>query len=195
MFLIPSVKVYNRKYSKSDQSIAKVIHDFLNENFNGYTCTSGNIFGYFKSETTEYDELREFRVAFLEDDRKTKVPKLQEFIEKICVDIGEECIYLELGEDAMLVYPDEAVTDTSVPPIEGGPAVPNTSLKFDKALILVDLILVHRVNLDVPCLIGSINTKTRTFTGSFLGSDLTESELLEIAKEIGKIEKTEIAGK
>ena len=104
-FLIPSVKVYNRKYSKNGKSIAKKIHKFLNKHFKGYTCASGNIFGYFQSETTEYDELREFRVAFLEDKKKKKVPKLQKFLAKICKNIGEECIYLECGEDAMLVYP------------------------------------------------------------------------------------------
>ncbi len=52
-----------------------------------------------------YDELREFRVAFKEDERKSKVPQLQEFLGQICADIEEECIYLECGEDAMLVYP------------------------------------------------------------------------------------------
>jgi hypothetical protein len=105
LFLIPSVKVYNPKYSKTRQSVAKTIHNFLNATFGGYTCASGNIFGYFASETTEYDELREFRVAFKEDERKTKVPQLQEFLATLCADIGEECIYLECGEDAMLVYP------------------------------------------------------------------------------------------
>lgn len=104
-FLIPSVKVYNTKYSKTRQSIAKTIHTFLNSTFGGYTCASGNIYGYFAKETTEYDELREFRVAFKEDEKKTKVPQLQEFLARICEDIGEECIYLECGEDAMLVYP------------------------------------------------------------------------------------------
>lgn len=105
LFLIPSVKVYNRKYSKMRQSVAQTIHNFLTDTFGGYTCASGNIFGFFRSIVTEYDELREFRVAFKEDDRHTKVPMLQEFLAKICEDIGEECIYLECGEDAMLVYP------------------------------------------------------------------------------------------
>lgn len=104
-FLIPSVKVYNRKYSKTRQSVARTIHNFLIDSFNGYTCASGNIYGYFTSESTEYDELREFRVAFQEDAAHTKVPKLQEFLARICDDIGEECIYLECGEDAMMVYP------------------------------------------------------------------------------------------
>lgn len=105
LFLIPSIKVFSRKYSKSRQSVYKTIHNFLNDTFKGYTCASGNIYGYFMAEMTEYDELREFRVAFKEDDMKTKVPLLQEFLARICADIGEECIYLECGEDAMLVYP------------------------------------------------------------------------------------------
>lgn len=107
LFLIPSVKVYNRKYSRSRQSVARTIHNFLTDMFGGYTCASGNIFGYFASEATEYDELREFRVAFREDDLKTKVPKLQRFLATLCEDINEECIYLECGEDAMLIYPDD----------------------------------------------------------------------------------------
>lgn len=106
MFLIPSIKVYSSKYSKTKQGIAQTIHRFLTMTFGGYTCASGNIYGYFQSTSLEYDELREFRVAFKEDERKTKVPALQEFLAKICEDIGEECIYLECGEDAMLVYPN-----------------------------------------------------------------------------------------
>ena len=105
-FLIPSIKVYNSKYSKKKQSVAKIIHNFLNKTFNGYTCASGNIYGYFSKEANdEYDELREFRVAFKENEKRTKVPQLQEFLALLCKDIGEECIYLECGEDAMLVYP------------------------------------------------------------------------------------------
>ncbi len=105
MFLIPSVKVYNRKYSRTKQFVASTIHRFLTDTFGGYTCASGNIFGYFTGTVAEYDELREFRVAFKEDEARSKVPLLQEFLARICDDIGEECIYLECGEDAMLVYP------------------------------------------------------------------------------------------
>lgn len=106
-FYVPSVKVYNRRYSKSGKSMARAIHKFLTKTFGGYTCQSGNLFGFFdgKDSPSEYDELREFRVAFKEDDLRTKVPKLQEFLAKLCANISEECIYLECGEDAMLVYP------------------------------------------------------------------------------------------
>ncbi len=105
LFLIPSVKVYNRKHSKSKAGIARKIHRYLKRTFGGYTCASGNIYGYFGRDYAEYDELREYRVAFLEDDRKSKIPRLKRFLARLCADIGEECIYLELGEDAMLVYP------------------------------------------------------------------------------------------
>jgi len=112
MFLVPSIKVYNKKYSKSGQSVARLIHDFLTNSFGGYTCASGNIYGYFMSEFTEYDELREFRVAF-DDPRRRVDPldiespcgKLREFLAKLADDIGEECIYLERGVDAFLIYP------------------------------------------------------------------------------------------
>ena len=114
LFLIPSIKVYNRKYSKTRQNVARIVHKFLLETFGGYTCASGNIYGYFTSESTEYDELKEFRVAFREDDRRTKVPKLQKFLALICDDIGEECIYLECGEDAMLVYPAPKATASPI---------------------------------------------------------------------------------
>ena len=105
LFLIPSIKVYNSKYSKTRQSIAKTVHTFLTEVFGGYTCASGNIYGYFQSAHLEYDELREFRVAFKEDEKRTKVPRLLRFLATICEDIDEECIYVECGEDALVVYP------------------------------------------------------------------------------------------
>jgi len=108
MFLIPSVKVYNAKYSKTRQSVAMTIHNFLTRTFGGYTCASGNIYGYFSGADApnEYDELREFRVSFEDDEAGTKLKKLQEFLATLCHDIHEECIYLERGQCTMLIYPD-----------------------------------------------------------------------------------------
>jgi hypothetical protein len=106
-FLIPSIKVYNRKYSKTHRNIARTVHNFLVRVFRGYTCLTAGIYGYFTSEATEYDELKEFRVAFKEDEKRTKIPKLLKFLATICGDIGEECIYVECGEDALLVYPSK----------------------------------------------------------------------------------------
>ena len=104
-FLIPSIKVYNSKYSRSGGGIAKKIHDFLLYTFGGYTSSSGNKYGYFHSVNDEYDELREYRVAFKEDEQGTLIPKLKAFLAALCYDIEEECLYLELGEDAFLIYP------------------------------------------------------------------------------------------
>ena len=109
-FLIPSTKVYNDKHYKEPhrnkgKSIARKVHRFLLETFGGYTCATGNIYGYFTSAVEFYDELREFRVAFKEDEKGTKIPLLLEFLSEICEFIDEECIYVECGEDALLVYP------------------------------------------------------------------------------------------
>lgn len=107
LFLLPPNKIHNKKHSKSKRNIEKVIHSFLTKTFGGYTCGSGNIYGYYKSASVvEYDVLMEFRVAFKENETRTMVPKLQRFLADICADISEECIYLECGEDAMLVYPN-----------------------------------------------------------------------------------------
>ncbi|MBU0624726.1 hypothetical protein KKF05_00075 [Patescibacteria group bacterium] len=107
LFLIPSVKVYGKKYSKSG-AVATKIHNFLSQTFGGYTCASGNIYGYFMGvdDPFAYDEHREFRVAFTDNKTETKLTKLQEFLAELATDIGEECIYLEVGGEALLVYPD-----------------------------------------------------------------------------------------
>lgn len=107
LFLIPSVKVYGKKYSKSG-AVATKIHTFLSQTFGGYTCASGNIYGYFMGvdDPFAYDEHREFRVAFVDDEAGTKLTNLQEFLAELAADIGEECIYLEVGGAALLVYPD-----------------------------------------------------------------------------------------
>jgi hypothetical protein len=105
-FLVPSVKVYGSKYSKSG-AVATKIHAFLKATFGGYTCASGNIYGYFENSSSalDYDEHREFRVAFVDDAQGTKLFALQSFLSELAADIGEECIYLQYGSAAMLVYP------------------------------------------------------------------------------------------
>ncbi len=60
VFLIPSIKVYNPKYSKTRQSLAKTIHTFLSQVFGGYTCASGNIYGYFQANPEFYSKLQRF---------------------------------------------------------------------------------------------------------------------------------------
>jgi hypothetical protein len=108
-FLIPSVKVHNPKYSKSHSNVATKVHRYLIRNFGGYTSAPGTVYGYYGADTPdvplEYYELREFRAAFQADERGTKLHKLQEFLSRLCADIGEECIYLEYDGVAMTVRP------------------------------------------------------------------------------------------
>lgn len=106
LFLVPSQKVFKTKDPATGRRVVKTIHDFLVQNFGGFTMASGNINGYF--EDNEYDEHREYRAAFADDEQGTKLRMLQEFLARICLLLGEVCIYLEYGERAMLVYPGEA---------------------------------------------------------------------------------------
>ena len=108
-FLIPAYKVHDSKHSKTGQNIPQAIHDFLMQAFGGYNFSLGNKVGFFRGQKSlvECDESKEFCVAFKEDDKKTRVPQLQQFLASICEDINEECIYLECGEDSMFVYPDK----------------------------------------------------------------------------------------
>ena len=75
-------------------------------NFAGYTVETGNILGYRKDSRGEehYGEHRLFRVAFAGKDR---VAVLEEFLARVAAEIGERSVYLETGEDAWLIYPDE----------------------------------------------------------------------------------------
>jgi hypothetical protein len=101
VFLIPSLKL-----KKRDRGITveEKIHRFLVKKFGGYTAAAGNIFGYWKDARgrDSYGEHREFKVAL----RKQELaPVLKDFLAGIAQDIGEECIYLETGDETWFIYP------------------------------------------------------------------------------------------
>jgi hypothetical protein len=64
----------------------------------------GNIFGYWRSEAgvDSYGEHREFSVAFADD---TKADLLKDFLATLAGDLHEECIYLRVGDETALIYP------------------------------------------------------------------------------------------
>src|ERR1700759_5715891 len=99
VFLLPSLKL---KQPSSDVSNEGRLHTFLMENFGGYTAQAGNIFGYWRSEAGEdsYGEHREFSVAFAND---SKVGLLKDFLAKLARELHEECIYLRIGNETLLV--------------------------------------------------------------------------------------------
>ena len=81
----------------------KEIHDFLVTNFNGYTVSSGNISGHWKDDHDHdhYGEHRQYKVALPANE---SVQSFEVFLSEIAADMGEDCIYMELGRDIFLIY-------------------------------------------------------------------------------------------
>jgi hypothetical protein len=101
VFLLPSLKLKQKKRGRAHD---ETVHDFLMKHFAGYTASAGNIFGYWHDEQTGheyYGEHKEYKVSFREPDR---VQMLQQFLSRLAKELEEDCIYLEHGEDAWLVY-------------------------------------------------------------------------------------------
>ncbi len=103
VFLLPSLKLKERS-QRNDKTFEEIIHQFLMRKFNGYTAAGGNIFGYWKSPKGRefYGEHKEYRVSFTD---KEDIPTLEGFLAKIGAEIGEQSIYMEIGEKSWLIYP------------------------------------------------------------------------------------------
>ena len=101
VFLLPSLKLRQKKLGKSFE---EVVHHFLMKHFGGYTASAGNIFGYWRDDKTGreyYGEHKEYKVSFRGKDR---LALLQRFLSQLAGELDEDCIYMEYGEDAWLVY-------------------------------------------------------------------------------------------
>ena len=100
-FLLPSLKL---KDPSVDGTLENKLHQFLMENFGGYTAQAGNIFGYWHDDLgrESYGEHREFSVACVDD---SKMPLLKSFLAELARTLGEECIYVREGRQASLLYP------------------------------------------------------------------------------------------
>ncbi|HYP15302.1 MAG TPA: hypothetical protein VEQ63_15340 [Bryobacteraceae bacterium] len=103
-FLLPSLKL--KEPPRQGPSIEGRLHEFLVENFGGYTAQAGNIFGYWRdsSGADSYGEHREFTVGLLDD---SKLPTLKGFLATLADQLQEECIYLQAGNETVLIYPDK----------------------------------------------------------------------------------------
>jgi hypothetical protein len=102
VFLLPSLKL--KEPASDGVSNETRLHAFLMDHFGGYTAQAGNIFGYWRSEgvADSYGEHREFSVAFTDD---TKAGLLKSFLATLARDLHEECIYLRVGDETSLIYP------------------------------------------------------------------------------------------
>lgn len=105
-FLLPSLKL--KQAGEGTRTREEQVHRFLTATFGGYTAASGNLFGYWKDDSghEQYGEHREFTVA-LEDEGR--LGELKDFLAGLARSIDEECIYVEVGGEAVLVY--AAATD------------------------------------------------------------------------------------
>ncbi len=102
VFLLPShkLKVTSPRHK---ETIEERVKRFLLEEYNGFTASSTINTGWWTAKNGDhhYDEHREYKVSF---PGKERIAKLDEFLAEIARDMGEECIYIETGEDAWLVY-------------------------------------------------------------------------------------------
>ena len=100
-FLLPSLKL--KDTAESGSPVEQKVHNFLMDNFDGYTAATGNLFGYWKDDKGEpsYGEHRLFTVALVEE---AKLDTLKQFLSETARQMKEECIYLETGGSVTLIY-------------------------------------------------------------------------------------------
>lgn len=106
-FLLPSLKLKER--CSGGETIEQSVHEFLVENFRGYTATSATVFGYWKdsSGTNSYGEHREFSVALSPQEG---LSNLKNFLGRTALIMRESCLYFEVGGEAVLIYSSEDST-------------------------------------------------------------------------------------
>ncbi len=103
-FLMPSLQL--KKRDDQGRTVEERVHQFLLDQFGGYTAAAGNIFGYWKDDQGKpsYGEHKEYKVALVSEE---KAPVLKEFLARMTAELGEECLYVETGEEASFLYPSD----------------------------------------------------------------------------------------
>jgi hypothetical protein len=99
--LLPSEKIMLK--SPRGESFEREIHQYLIARFNGYTVSSGNISGHWKDDQgrDHYGEHREYKVPL---PTPGHVRGFQIFLANLAAEMGEECIYVEMGSEISLIY-------------------------------------------------------------------------------------------
>lgn len=101
-FLLPSLKLKERNNRSSTHEDR--LHAFLLKEFNGYTASAANHFGYWRSHSGRefYGEHKEYKVSLLDRDR---IGILEDFLARIAREMGEKSVYLAAGDESWLLYP------------------------------------------------------------------------------------------
>jgi hypothetical protein len=99
--LLPLEKLKN--VTPRGGSFEQDLHDFLVTNYNGYTVASGNISGHWTDDTghDHYGEHREYKVAI---PTQESLNCLEVFIAHMAFEMGEQCVYFEIGGEIRLLY-------------------------------------------------------------------------------------------
>jgi hypothetical protein len=103
-FLLPSLKL--KGVTPEGPTFEQAIHEFLLTHFDGYTATASNLFGYWKDERggDSYGEHRQFSVGLVDE---KKLPELKRYLATLARQMDEDCIYLETGGSATLIYREQ----------------------------------------------------------------------------------------
>ena len=104
IFHIPMKKWDNIEYSQRGKTISTLVDEFLVANYHGYTIRGVSLgkWRLQKGLPVEIESMMEVKASFL---GKERIPKLQKFLSGICRLMKEQCLYLEMGEQAYLIYP------------------------------------------------------------------------------------------
>lgn len=106
VIFIGQVAVFYIPASKLDLELnlgtpRQMLHEFFVKNYNAYTHEISKIQGFWtKKDILIVDEHERYEVSF---DGKDKVREFVEFLSKICGIIGEDSIYLTMGNKSWLV--------------------------------------------------------------------------------------------
>jgi hypothetical protein len=92
-FLLPSLKLRQRELQRE-------VEDTLLEKYGGFTVTAGSISGYWLDENGDpvYGEHQEYKVAV-----RDRAEELKAYLAELAGKLGEDCIYLEVGDEAMFI--------------------------------------------------------------------------------------------
>ncbi len=102
VFLLPSDKM--GLVLENDKTCRETVQEHLGKLYGGYTDEGNGHSGYWQNDlgTEFHDKYQKYRVSFL---GKENIPVLKAFLAWIALQIKEEAIYLETGEDSCLIKP------------------------------------------------------------------------------------------
>ncbi len=101
VFLVPLKKL---AFKIGDETVEDQLHRFLIKQFGAFTTSAIPGYGVYTDpeQKVVLDESREYKVSF---NGKERIPLLIDELARIAALVGEDCIYLEAGQYACLVYP------------------------------------------------------------------------------------------